>query len=513
MDLLTKSGKVYLRPLKPGKKWKAAWLSLFPPSSSGVGRLEIKDMGGDDHNPGVRKHHQVYGDRKPKVVRLSELISVLRLPPNAEACPMDNMSAFCVETQDRTMVFAALKDDCVDWVDRLCQSSFKTGSVSSSAQVHMEENQIYASADELPRFQVLIQKTDAGTRCGLQGSFWLQVEQEALLLREPQKNNIVLKWPYELLRRFGIDKMTITIEAGRRCDSGPGTFCFETNQAEKIFSLIQSSIKQKTWSTTTSNQIQEGEKVIMASKRDHSPIPKIFDMTNMFASLDNKLRRSPVFTDRSLTQEDSVGRSESTPAPITLMPLPLVPTHDRSRIGDGQSDGIYANPECCIPTIRTLQPTKALYIEPSNVLPLNPPSLKVSDTLSLTSAAPDPTLKTDVQDSVYSEVLDKISPEQKQQSDLLLKTFSKTTASANDEPIYSEPIRETDKPSQKPETKPDPFAHLYAKVCKPPSSCGPSSTGSATSSTSSAPSSVTSRMTTAKAEPLDDVIYENLGII
>uniref|UniRef100_A0A665UNU6 Docking protein 1-like n=1 Tax=Echeneis naucrates TaxID=173247 RepID=A0A665UNU6_ECHNA len=32
-----------------------------------------------------------------------------------------------------------------------------------------------------------------------------------------------------------------------RCDSGPGTFTFETEQAEKIFSLIQSTIKRKTF--------------------------------------------------------------------------------------------------------------------------------------------------------------------------------------------------------------------------------------------------------------------------
>lgn len=41
---------------------------------------------------GVRRHYQPHGDRKQKVVRLSEIISVLRLPPNAEACPMVSLS-------------------------------------------------------------------------------------------------------------------------------------------------------------------------------------------------------------------------------------------------------------------------------------------------------------------------------------------------------------------------------------------------------------------------------------
>lgn len=46
-----------------------------------------------DHVSGVRRHYQPHVDRKVKVLRLSELISVLRLPPNAEACPMVSLSA------------------------------------------------------------------------------------------------------------------------------------------------------------------------------------------------------------------------------------------------------------------------------------------------------------------------------------------------------------------------------------------------------------------------------------
>lgn len=45
------------------------------------------------------------------------------------------MSAFCVESQDRTLVFAALKDDCLDWVDKLCLSSFKVKNQSSHSVV------------------------------------------------------------------------------------------------------------------------------------------------------------------------------------------------------------------------------------------------------------------------------------------------------------------------------------------------------------------------------------------
>lgn len=62
-----------------------------------------------------------------------------------------------------------------------------------------------------PQFQVVIQRTDAATRRGLQGSFWLQVGHESLLLRESQRKNLVLQWPYEHLRRYGKEKVQFAV--------------------------------------------------------------------------------------------------------------------------------------------------------------------------------------------------------------------------------------------------------------------------------------------------------------
>nr|XP_046256848.1 docking protein 1-like [Scatophagus argus] len=519
MDSQTKTGKVYLQPHRAGKKWKPVWLSLFPQSSSGVGRLEIQDMGGGgvggDHGTGVRRHHhQPHVDRKVKVVRLSELISVLRLPPNAEACPMENMSAFCVETQDRTMVFAALKDDCVDWVEKLCHNTFQRGGGSSSSRLHMEENVIYASADEASEYWVAIQKTDAATRCGLQGSYWLEVGREALLLREKQKKNIVSEWPYELLRRYGKDKLTLTIEAGRRCESGPGSFTFETQQAEKIFSMIQSTIKRKTSPVTISNQNQEGEKVIVTNIQALSPLPKIPDMTSMSALLEDKLRtqerKCAASEESAPAREDLVASSEcvsAQPAPITLMPLPLVPTLDSHSGGQcgGQSEAVYADPDHCIRSAPKLQSATGLYVDPASVLPLKPPSSRKTDTPSPISFDSVPSINID-SDCVYSEVYDKISPVQ----------IKQTVTLAGDEPIYSEPMSKAEM-SHKKESKPDPFSHLYAQVCKttPSSSSSLILVPSCSSPSSSSSSAISNSMSTTKAadQSLDDVIYENLGII
>ncbi|KAM4750827.1 uncharacterized protein dok1a [Anableps anableps] len=513
MDSRTKTGKVFLKPHKPNKKWKPVHLSLFPPSSSGVGRLEIRDTGGGaDHSPVIRRHHQLHGDKKVKVVRLSELITVLRLPPNAEACPMENMSAFCVETQDRTLVFAALKDDCVEWVDKLCQSSFQREKSSGSSQVHMEENQIYASADEAPQFWVVIQKNDAATRCGLQGSYWLQVEQQSLLLRDTKKT-VVKEWPYELLRRYGHDKVILTIEAGRRCESGPGTFSFESQQADKIFYLIQSNIKRNTSAPASGHQIQDTEKATVTNIQAHSPLPKIPDLTIIAPIMESKLRmqdrRSPVFDDTAKSQEDSVGPSEALPAPITLMPLPSIPTLDNiSRDKhNSQSDAIYADPKDCVASVVIPKLATAKYIDPARVLPLKPPCSQEPDATLPTTSDSNPDPKADVPDSVYSEVYDKISLDKNKQPVL------QNTPKTSEEPIYTEPVSGTETDCQKPEAKPDPFSHIYAQVCKAATLSRNSAPVTTTTTSSTTTASTMTGSTTSREEHLDDVIYESLGII
>lgn len=67
----------------------------------------------------VRRHPE------RKVVRLSECVSVVRLPPHAEACPGDNMAAFCIETDQKRLVFASEKQSCGEWVETICNIAFQ----------------------------------------------------------------------------------------------------------------------------------------------------------------------------------------------------------------------------------------------------------------------------------------------------------------------------------------------------------------------------------------------------
>lgn len=311
--------------------------------------------------------------------------------------------------------------------------------------------------------------------------------------------------------------MALTIEAGRRCDSGPGSFTFETQQAEKIFSLIQSNIKQKTSTVTLGNQTQEGEQAILTNTQAHSPLCKIPDMISTAVTLENKLRtqeRKSVLEESARgNQEGLVGSSEcvsTQPAPITLMPLPLVPTHD-SHSGchlGGQSEAVYADPADCIQTAPKAQSPLAMYVDPASVLPLKPPSSRNTVPPPPNSSASHTCFNICRPDSVYSEVYDKISPVQNKQN--VTQSKGETTCFADDEPIYTEPMRKKEEDSHKNESKPDPFAHLYAQVCKKSASSSPSSSSVTIPTCSASSSSVTASMS---ADQSLDVIYENLGII
>lgn len=99
------------------QKWKKNWFVLYPASQNGIARLEFFDCAG-------------YGTEKPstkkldkKIIRLSECISIL--PALTESCPKENMSAFCVETNDKTHVFAAEKQVTNEWVEKMCEIAFQ----------------------------------------------------------------------------------------------------------------------------------------------------------------------------------------------------------------------------------------------------------------------------------------------------------------------------------------------------------------------------------------------------
>ncbi|RVE60595.1 hypothetical protein OJAV_G00182340 [Oryzias javanicus] len=256
MDTHVKEGQLYVQHLKFGKKWKKNWFVLYPASQNGIARLEFYDShgsGAGSSGGSISASNEKTRKLDKKIIRLSECISIL--PALTESCPKDNMAAICVETVEKTHVFAAEKNTIKEWMDTMCDIAFQGGGGSSSSNaadpnggpkdLQMSDNLIYYSREEVNEFWVTVQRSEAADRCGLSGNYWLKAESDVLILKESKTKRNILVWPYKLLRRYGRDRVMFSFEAGRRCDSGPGTFTFDTKQGNDIFTVVDQAIQSQ----------------------------------------------------------------------------------------------------------------------------------------------------------------------------------------------------------------------------------------------------------------------------
>ncbi|PNI18030.1 DOK3 isoform 6 [Pan troglodytes] len=246
-----KDGILYQQHVKFGKKcWRKVWALLYAGGPSGVARLEsweVRDGGlgaaGDrSAGPGRR------GERR--VIRLADCVSVL--PADGESCPRDT-GAFLLTTTERSHLLAAQHRQA--WMGPICQLAFPgTGEASSGSTdaqspkrglVPMEENSIYSSWQEVGEFPVVVQRTEAATRCQLKGPALLVLGPDAIQLREAKGTQALYSWPYHFLRKFGSDKGVFSFEAGRRCNSGEGLFAFSTPCAPDLCRAVAGAIARQ----------------------------------------------------------------------------------------------------------------------------------------------------------------------------------------------------------------------------------------------------------------------------
>ncbi|CAL8343772.1 unnamed protein product [Lota lota] len=232
-DAIRKQGLACIQQQRFGKRWKRVWLMLFMESSCSIARLEYFDC-----KEGRQR------SVCPQVIRLSDCIRVAAV--NVDGCPKDN-GTFLVETTDKLYVFAVDTQHLADWTHTLCETAFpsKKGSLQKrgSKDEGMEDNSLYSSRETLRDFRVCVRRTQAAERCGLVGVCVLRTDAECLHLLDPNTHQLLFSWPYRFLRRFGRDKTSFSFEAGRRCDSGEGSFEFDTRQGNTLFQALDTAIR------------------------------------------------------------------------------------------------------------------------------------------------------------------------------------------------------------------------------------------------------------------------------
>ncbi|NXK02339.1 DOK3 protein, partial [Herpetotheres cachinnans] len=241
MERPVKDGILYVQHCKFGKRsWRKVRAQLFAASPSGVARMEKFDVRDDGMT--LEKTLQRCARR---VIRLSDCVSVG--PAGIESCPKAT-AAFYLTTTEKSYVLAAEQRD--EWITQLCQLAFQgakdmaqsTARTQPSPAVPMEENSLYSSWQDLTEFLVLVVRTDAAARCGLHGHYLLSALPQSLMLKELQSRQPLLTWPYPFLRKFGQDQMVFSFEAGRRSDSGEGTFTFSTPRAPELCRAVAAAI-------------------------------------------------------------------------------------------------------------------------------------------------------------------------------------------------------------------------------------------------------------------------------
>uniref|UniRef100_A0A8C3CUT5 Docking protein 3 n=1 Tax=Cairina moschata TaxID=8855 RepID=A0A8C3CUT5_CAIMO len=269
MESPVKDGILYVQHCKFGKRsWRKVRAQLFAASPSGVARMEkfdVRDEGKVLDKSSLRRCAR-------RVIRLSDCVSVG--PAGAESCPKAT-AAFYLTTTEKSYVLAAEQRD--EWIEQLCQLAFQgtkqaapgSAKPQPSPDVPMEENSLYSSRQDLTDFPVLVLRTDAAARCGLHGHYLLAALPQSLTLKDAQSRQPLLTWPYPYLRKFGQDQVgaphppralclppaaaspslcpptpqnVFSFEAGRRSDSGEGTFTFSTPRALELCRAVAAAI-------------------------------------------------------------------------------------------------------------------------------------------------------------------------------------------------------------------------------------------------------------------------------
>ncbi|KAM9457262.1 docking protein 3 isoform 2-T2 [Clarias gariepinus] len=243
MDVLEKEGSMFLQGVKFGKIWRKIWVMVFKPSQVGIGRIEMYDI---REGAGVSARLAILKKAEKRVIRLSECLSVT--PALSESCPA-GCTAFYLNTAQRIYTLAAPTHE--EWVSALCSLAFQGNDAGGEVRrtqgdgfgddAPMTENDIYSSLGP-GQFQVKVATSEASIRCCLFGAYLLSPEKENLCLLDMKTGQAVFFWPYRFLRRFGLVKEGITIEAGRRCQTGEGVFIFLSKKGPQIYQAIEEAI-------------------------------------------------------------------------------------------------------------------------------------------------------------------------------------------------------------------------------------------------------------------------------
>ncbi|CAG9856361.1 unnamed protein product [Phyllotreta striolata] len=242
------------------KSWQQKYFMLFKASKFGKERLEVYDS---------------QESKEPsKFISLENCIKVYSKSP----------TTFVVITRTNnaatnTHEFGTLTEyEMNEWLTAI-QSVVFPDEVSKITSIE-EDNDLYCSSGE-GVFNVKLHPSTVSNRCGLENkNYTLVLTQTSLQLRNILDNKLLYNWPYCYIRRYGYKNGTFKFEAGRKCESGEGTFYLEHPNQQEIFRCLASKMKsmQKLLSGEASSPLLDvGDAQLHAAlsmeARSRTPLP------------------------------------------------------------------------------------------------------------------------------------------------------------------------------------------------------------------------------------------------
>lgn len=182
---------------------------MFKASKFGIERLEVYDS---------------VDSKEYKIITLENCIKVHCKTP----------TSFCITTKTGSYEFEVLSEHSMnDWLTAIQSVAFPD-EVSKVTSIE-EDNDLYCSSGE-GIFNVKLHPSPVSIRCGLESkNYTLVLTPTAIQLRNIMDNKVLFTWPYCFIRRYGHKNGKFTFEAGRKCESGEGTFFLEHPNEQEIF--------------------------------------------------------------------------------------------------------------------------------------------------------------------------------------------------------------------------------------------------------------------------------------
>lgn len=182
----------------------------------------------------------------------------------------DKFSLIFSNQADTESWFNCLHEYSSFWEGR--EDSSNTG--DNSEQSGLIDNVLYDSQpDETARFDVRLKLNSDVERLQLHSHYRLHVSNVCLMLEDLDTQEPKFKWYYENLRKYGKQGSDFIIIAGRRSESGEGTFVFIHDNPSSITKAIDKLTKRKHNEQLTSKlNFPDSEK--QTSNRTSEPLPQ-----------------------------------------------------------------------------------------------------------------------------------------------------------------------------------------------------------------------------------------------